>query len=109
MTPEQRTAQRRLVGLLHGPARLTPDGAQVRIWRDPRDCGDFMMSVEEVTEVLDVLDVEYHVVAPAPRPPHFGRNRSLHGVEVRVDSTQLTRWSPAPRRALAQLTPQPTA
>jgi hypothetical protein len=97
LTSAQRSAQRSLVGLIRAGSAVVSRKEGLSIWR-ARGSEEWQVSVEEITNHLDVLEVPYSV-AVVLRPAHGKRPRQA-GFSVQVEWDRLdslVRWAPSLR------------
>lgn len=62
LTPEQRTAQRKIVGLLNRRSGMWfEQDAGLCIWRDKRASEEWGLGIPELSEYFDTLEIPYSV------------------------------------------------
>lgn len=102
LTPEQRRAQRVIVGLIRGGgSALDVDGWCV--WRHPQ-AGEWQASAQEISSHLDTLEVPYSVAVVRRR--YRRASEPTIGYEVRVanaDLPALLRWAPSLQKLIDAL------
>lgn len=107
LTPQQRQAQRVIVGIVRGGAAQLHE-AGWRVWRHP-DAGEWQASAEEIAAHLDVLEVPYTVAVVRRR--HSRRSpAAVTGLEIRVataDLPALLRWVPSLQQLMDAVTVEP--
>jgi hypothetical protein len=107
LTTEERSAQRTLLGLLRGGNTTIDTVVGLRIWRADGS-GEYMASVEEISEHLDALRIPHHVAVVRRR--YHGRVAT--GFEVQVawdDLDTVLRWAPSLQKLIDALEqPRPT-
>lgn len=97
LTSAQRSAQRSLVGLIRAGSAVVSRKEGLSIWR-ARGSEEWQVSVDEITNHLDVLQVPYSV-AVVLRPAH-GKQPRQAGFSVQVEWDRLdslVRWVPSLR------------
>lgn len=103
LTPEERQAQRVLVGLVHrGASQLDPGGW--RVWRTVRSQDGAGATFEEITEYLDTLNIPYEV--EIRRGQYSSRRQVETAFEAVVrtkDLPALVRWVPSLQGAIDRL------
>lgn len=96
VTPEVRSAQRRIISTVNASAVLC--GAGLAVWRE-EDCGEWKATATEISRDLTLLDVPHEIVRAFRYPlakSWFKQPR--RGEEVRIDREDLphlVRWMPS--------------
>lgn len=102
LTPEERQAQRVIVGLIRGGASALDDQGW-RVWRHP-EAGEWQASAHEISDHLETLGVPYSVEIVRRR---WGSSRQvIPGYQVRVataDLPVLLRWAPSLQKLIDAL------
>lgn len=96
LTPEQRTAQRKLVGTLNLKSSMwfEPNG-EFCIWRDQRASTEWGAGIPELSAHFDTLEIPYVVRVELL---NVGKNKKKAGFTLVVrwdDLPALTRWVPS--------------
>jgi hypothetical protein len=97
LTPEERTAQRKIVGTLTRKSHMwfEPEGGFC-IWRDQRASDEWGAGIPELSQLFDVLEIPYVVRAQRRK---VGKQEQAEVSFVLVvawdDLPALTRWVPS--------------
>ncbi|MFD4412459.1 hypothetical protein [Streptomyces sp. NPDC058475] len=104
VSPQVRTAQRRVVATVRSCGVLNRDG--LAMWREA-DCGEWKATAAEIGQDLVLLEVPHTIVTafrfPLAKSYYQGMRR---GEEVRIarqDLTHLVRWMPSLKKSLSDL------
>jgi hypothetical protein len=106
LTPQERAAQRSLVGLVRAGSAQLDSGIGMRIWRE-QGSEEWQVGLDEIIEHLTMLGIPHHIILMRRK---VGR-RTVGGFEVRVrwdDLDAVVRWVPSLQRLIDALE-NPTA
>ena len=96
LTPEQRTAQRKLVGTLNLKSHMWFElSGDFCIWRDERASAAWGAGIPELSAHLDTLEIPYIVRVEWISAGNNKKKLGFTLVIVSGDLPKLTRWAPS--------------